>query len=112
MPSNRIGRRTRVSSVRIFRSFQYAFAGVAYLFRTQRNARIHLAIGVVACTLGFWLRITRVEWAVVVFTIALVVILEGVNTALEATVDLACPRYHPLAKIAKDVCAGMVLVAA
>lgn len=94
------------------RSFYFAFAGIAFLFRTQRNARIELGIGVLACALGAWLRVSRAEWAVLVFTIALVLILEGLNTAVEAAIDLASPRQHPLAKAAKDLAAGMVLVAA
>jgi diacylglycerol kinase len=59
-----------------------------------------------------WLRVSRVEWAILVLTIAAVIILEGLNTAIEAAVDLASPQVHPLAKVAKDVAAGMVLVAA
>ena len=97
---------------RFLRSFYFAFAGLAYLFRTQRNARIHLVLGTGACGVAFWLRISRVEWAVLVFTIALVLILEGLNTAVEAAIDLASPKVHPLAKAAKDLAAGMVLIAA
>jgi len=93
-------------------SFSFALAGIAYLFRTQRNARIHGAIAVIVCLLAAWLRVTRIEWAILVLSIACVLILEGVNTALEAAVDLASPQIHPLAKIAKDVTAGMVLIAA
>jgi diacylglycerol kinase len=93
-------------------SFSFAFAGIGYLFRTQRNARIHFAIAVVVCLLAVWLGVTRVAWAILVLTIACVLILEGLNTALEAVVDLASPQIHPLAKIAKDVTAGMVLIAA
>ena len=97
---------------RIIRSFYFAFAGLAYLFRTQRNARIHLIFGTAACALGLWLGISRVEWAVLVFTIALVLIMEGLNTAIEAAIDLASPQIHPLAKAAKDLAAGMVLIGA
>jgi len=104
--------RARIFSIRIIRSFYYAFAGLSYLFRTQRNARVELAVGLAACGVGGWLRISRVEWAVIVFTIALVLILEGLNTAVEAAIDLASPKYHPLAKAAKDLAAGMVLIAA
>jgi diacylglycerol kinase len=98
--------------VKMVRSFYFAFAGLGYLFRTQRNARIHLVLGILACGLGVWLGISRVEWAVIVFTIALVLILEGLNTAVEAAIDLASPDIHPLAKAAKDLAAGMVLIAA
>lgn len=96
----------------VIRSFHYAFAGVGYLFRTQRNARIHLVIGTAACAVGVWVGLTRTEWAVIIFTIALVLILEGLNTAIEAAIDLASPQFHPLAKIVKDLAAGMVLIAA
>ncbi len=112
MAANRIARRSRVTSWRIVRSFRFAFAGLTYLLRTQRNARIHVLVGTAVCIMGVWLRISRVEWAVLVFTIALVIILEGLNTAVEAAIDLASPGIHPLAKAAKDLAAGMVLVAA
>jgi diacylglycerol kinase len=97
---------------RIVESFYFAFCGLGYLFRTQRNARIELLIGVIACALGFWFRITTTEWCILVLTIAIVLVLEGLNTALEAAVDLASPEVHPLAKTAKDVAAAMVLIAA
>ncbi len=97
---------------RTARSFRFAFLGLGYLFRTQRNARIHAFIGLAACAVGWWVRISRVEWAVIIFTIALVLILEGLNTAVEAAIDLASPEIHPLAKAAKDLAAGMVLIAA
>jgi len=98
--------------VRIIRSFYYAFLGIGYLFKSQRNARIELAIGILACAIAGWLHITRAEWGVLVLTIASVLILEGLNTAIEAAVDLASPDLHPLAKTAKDLAAGMVLIAA
>ena len=93
-------------------SFRFAFAGIGYLFRTQRNARIHSVIAAIVCLLAAWLRVTRIEWSILILTIACVLILEGLNTALEAVVDLAAPQIHPLAKTAKDVTAGMVLIAA
>jgi diacylglycerol kinase (ATP) len=93
-------------------SFRYAFAGIGYLLWTQRNAKIHTALGVAAVVLGFLLRIERGEWLALVLTIVLVLAAEGVNTAVEAAVDLASPAYHPLAKVAKDVAAGTVLLTA
>jgi diacylglycerol kinase (ATP) len=93
-------------------AFRYAFAGVHYLLWTQRNAKIHIALGLAAVALGILLRIERGEWLALVLTIALVLVAEGVNTAVEAVVDLASPGYHPLAKTAKDVAAGTVLLAA
>ena len=93
-------------------SFRFALVGLAYLFRTQRNARIHLILGAAACALAGWLGISLIAWAILIMTIAGVLILEGLNTAIEAVVDLASPEIHPLAKIAKDISAGMVLIAA
>ena len=93
-------------------SFRYAFAGLRYLLWTQRNAKIHTALGLAAIGLGFVLGIDRYEWLALTLTIAIVLAAEGVNTALEAVVDLASPSYHPLAKIAKDVGAGTVLLTA
>ena len=96
----------------LLKSFYFAFAGIAHLFKSQRNAWIELLIGAAACALAWWLHISRAEWSVLILTIASVLILEGLNTTVEAAVDLASPEIHPKAKIAKDVAAGMVLIAA
>ena len=93
-------------------SFRYAIAGLRYLLWTQRNAKIHTAIGLATAALGFVLGIDRYEWLALLVTITLVIAAEGVNTALEAIVDLTSPEYHTLAKIAKDVGAGTVLITA
>jgi diacylglycerol kinase (ATP) len=103
---------TPTRAATLLASFRYAFAGLRYMLWTQRNAKIHTAIGLTAVTLGFLLRIDRGDWLALVLTIALVLGAEGVNTAVEAAVDLASPGYHPLAKIAKDVAAGTVLLTA
>ena len=108
----RLQRRGRVLSIRIVRSFYFAFAGLFFLFRSQRNARIELFIGLCAFAVAWWVGISRAEWGVLVLTSCCVIILEGLNTAVEAAVDLASPDVHPLAKSAKDLAAGMVLVAA
>jgi len=95
----------------LIRSFHFAFDGIVCLLRTQRNARIELAIGGAVCIGAAWLRVSRVEWSVLTLTIACVLILEGLNTAIEAAVDLVSPEIHPLAKRAKDLAAAMVLIA-
>ena len=96
----------------VLRSFGFALEGISYLIRTQRNARIQIAIGAVALALAAWLRITSLEWAVLILAVALVLALEALNTAVELAVTLASPERHPLAKAAKDVSAAMVLIAA
>jgi diacylglycerol kinase len=99
--------------VRAFiRGFGYAFEGVAYVVRTQRNMRVHLAIAGLVVVLGCGLRITAVEWAIVLLTIGLVFSAELVNTVAELAVDLLTQAYHPMAKVAKDISAAAVLVTA
>jgi len=94
------------------KSFRYAFAGWWYVIRTQRNAWIHAVISLAVIALSFWLHLSRVEWSVILLTIAFVWAAEFLNTALEAVVDLASPGQHELAKIGKDVGAAAVLIAA
>lgn len=97
----------------LFTSFRYAFAGVRYAFSTQRNFRIHTVIGTIAISLGIFLEISNVEMAVIGITIAFVLALELLNTALESVVDLTVKQtYHELAKVAKDCAAGAVLMGA
>ncbi|GBO51973.1 diacylglycerol kinase [Pseudanabaena sp. lw0831] len=94
-------------------SFKYAGQGVSYAFRTQRNFRIHLIIGAIALSLSLYFRLSAVACSIISLTIALVLVLELLNTALEAVVDLTVGReFHQLAKIAKDCAAGAVLIAA
>jgi len=101
-----------LGSVSLLRSFGFAFEGISYLIRTQRSARIEIAIGAAVVGLAAWLHITALEWAVLVLAIALVLALEALNTAIELAVTLASPDRHPQAKAAKDVSAAMVLIAA
>jgi diacylglycerol kinase len=98
--------------LRLARSFRFAVAGLLYLFRTQPNFRIEIVLGILAVGLGVVLRINAGEWAILATVIALVLILEGLNTSLELAIDLASPSVQPKAKAAKDIAAGMVLVAA
>jgi diacylglycerol kinase (ATP) len=97
----------------IFASFRYAWAGVMYSFTTQRNFRIHCAVGTTAICLGAYLRIPPVEMAIISIVCSLVLTLELLNTAIESVVDLTVEQtYHELAKIAKDCAAGAVLISA
>ena len=94
------------------RSFRFAFAGIAYALRTQRNARVHLVAACLVIAAGIYFRISAVEWAVLALTIGTVFSAEMINTVAELAVDLLTQHYHPMAKVAKDVGAGAVLVAA
>lgn len=94
------------------RSFRHAFRGWWYVLRTQRNAWLHVGIALIVFALSLWLQLGPLEWAIVILTTAMVFTAEFVNTAIEAVVDLASPRKHPLAKVGKDVGAGAVLISA
>ena len=94
-------------------SFRYAAQGLGYGFISQRNFRIHLFIGIIVFGLGLWLNLRVEQLAILVLTVASVLVLELLNTSIEAVVDLAIGRrFHPLARIAKDCAAAAVMVAA
>jgi diacylglycerol kinase len=103
---------SRPHARRIVRSFGYAFEGLALLLRTQPNCWVHVLAAGAALGLGIWLRLGPAEMALVVLTSALVLVIESINTALEALCDLVSPEHHPLVKRAKDVGAAAVLIAA
>src|SRR5258707_12201933 len=93
-------------------SFGYAFAGLWYALRTQRNMWVHVTIAILAIVLGIVLRISAVEFAMIFVAITGVFIAEKFNTVFELWVYLASPEFNPLAKISKDVEAGAVLLSA
>lgn len=96
----------------VFRSLGFAWSGLVHLFLTQRNARIEAIIALWVLATAWWVGVSAVQWCILILTIALVLVLEALNTAIEALVDLVSPEHHPLARIIKDVSAGMVLLAA
>lgn len=92
-------------------SFRYAFSGIIYALVTERHMKIHFLMMCIVIASGLYFGITKIEWLVLLLIIAIVISLEMVNTAIEKVVDLVTDEYHPLAKYAKDVAAGAVLVA-
>ena len=114
--SNRLPRPNKRSSWKIAKdlptSFFYAAKGLVYAFSTQRNFRIHVCLALIAFLLGLLLELNKTDFAIMTLTVTCVLVLELINTAIEAVVDLAIGRrFHPLAQIAKDCSAGAVLVA-
>ena len=93
----------------LFKSFNYAFQGMCTAF-LQQNMKVHVVCAIAVIIAGFVTGLSPLEWSILVFVIAGVISLEMFNTAIEAIVDLASPTIHPLAKVAKDVAAGSVLV--
>lgn len=94
----------------IFQPFKVAMSGLVYTFRTQRHMRFHMTVVLIVLLLGIFLNFGLREVMVLLFTVSLVMVAEMFNSAIEATVDLASPNYHPLARFAKDIAAGAVLI--
>jgi len=92
-------------------AFKNAFVGIVYCARHERNMKIHMIVACLAGILAWWLRLDSYEILILLVTISSVLIAEMLNTVVEAVVDLVSPEVHPLAKIAKDVAAGAVLIA-
>ncbi|MFZ1464168.1 diacylglycerol kinase family protein [Candidatus Amarolinea dominans] len=92
--------------------FRVAFAGIRYMLRTQRNARIYLVIIVLVVALGAWLRLPAAHWALLVLTFSLVLAAEAGNSAIEILGDAITTEWHPLIGTAKDIAAGAVLIGA
>jgi diacylglycerol kinase (ATP) len=95
----------------ILESFNYAFEGVIHVLRTQRNMRIHFVVAVVVLIAGLISDVNRLELIALLLAIAFVLIAEMINTAIEAAIDVATTAFDPMAKLAKDIAAGAVLIA-
>lgn len=100
---------------KLFKSFTYAFKGIGYVIKHERNFRIHLSCIIYMfsiLTLTDWFKLTRTDYAVLLVVSALVLSLEIVNTAVENSVNLASKEFTEYGRIAKDAAAGAVLIAA
>jgi diacylglycerol kinase (ATP) len=93
-------------------SFNYAIEGIVYTLKTQRNMRVHVAVALAVVAASLFFRIGRIEFIAVAFAVTFMLVAELMNTAIEAAVDVATQGFDPLAKIAKDVAAGAVFIAA
>ena len=93
-------------------SFNYAFEGIIHVLRTQRNMRIHFAVAVVVLVVAITTNVTKLELIALLLAIAFVLIAEMINTAIEGAIDVATSSFDPMAKLAKDIAAGAVLIAA
>lgn len=94
-----------------FRSFVYAFKGIALSWREQRNIKVQSVVACITAAGGFYFNITATEWCLILLATGLVIGLEIVNTAIEGMVDLVTLERKPLAGKVKDVAAGAVLFA-
>lgn len=94
-----------------YKSFLYSVEGLKTAIKREPNFRIEVLASILVLTLGYLLDVNKAEWMILVAVIFIVLILELINTSLEAIVDLISPKYHPKAKVAKDVAASAMLLA-
>ncbi|MCW2926784.1 MAG: phosphatase family protein [Thermoleophilia bacterium] len=95
----------------LVQSFNFAFEGVIHTLATQRNMRIHFVAAAAAMFACIGFGVTRSEFALIIFAASFVIAAEMLNTAIEAAIDVSTTSFNPLAKVAKDVAAGAVLIA-
>lgn len=95
----------------VWASFNCAIEGILWTARTQRHLRYHLLVALAVLVAALFFHVSSLEFILLVFGMVLVFFAELINTAIEVVVDLVSPEYHPLARRAKDVAAGAVLMA-
>ncbi len=93
-------------------SFKYAFEGIAAALKSEPKLIFHFSAGLIVLIISFILNISKEDWIIIIFLIGFVIAVELTNTAIEAVVDQFTDQLHPGAKLAKDISAGAVLVAA
>jgi diacylglycerol kinase len=104
--------RNRFSLISRVKSLTHAVRGIGIVIKTTPNFWWHMFFALLAVLLGFILKISNVEWMMIVLSIGLVLVAESFNTAIEIDIDLTSPEYHPYARDTKDVAAGSVLLSA
>ena len=100
----------KTKTKRLINSFKYAFEGIATSFKTERNMKIHIVMAILVVIVGLFIKITKIEWILCIFSIAIVIASELFNTAIETIVDMITEEKNEKAKIAKDVSAGAVFI--
>lgn len=97
---------------RLINSFKYAIEGFGSSFKTEKNMRIHILAMIIVIILGYILKLSKIEWCIIIIAIVTVISAELFNTAIETVVDMISPEKNPKAKLAKDVAAAAVLMLA
>lgn len=110
--NKKLPEKKRFSLIARAKSFTHAFRGVGILVKSTHNFWAHIFFAAVAIIFGFLLKISHIEWMLLVLVSGLVMVTEAINTAIEIDIDLTSPNYHPYAKDTKDVAAGAVLISA
>ena len=112
MPAPGAGSVSRRRSLSLIDSFNYAIEGLIHVLRTHRNMRIHFAVAIAVLVAAVWKGVNRFELIALLLAITFVLVAEMINSAIEQTIDLSTTSFDPLAKLAKDIAAGAVLIAA
>ncbi len=93
-------------------SFEYAWNGIRTVFLSEINFKIHCISGVIVVLIGLILKISSIEWSLILFLIGTILSLEMVNTSIEILCDRVCSEYNPQVKKIKDIAGGAVLIMA
>ena len=102
---------TRRRAQNLLESFNFALEGIIHVLRTQRNMRIHFLVAVIVLVAAVAIGVSKLELIALLLAIAFVFIAEMINSAIEQAIDVATTSFDPLAKLAKDIAAGAVLIA-
>ena len=105
-------KKERARDKRLVDSFNFAIEGLISALKNEKHMKVHILAAIIIVILAIVINASKVEILIISLSVSFVIITELVNTAVEAIVDLVSPERHPLAKLAKDVAAGAVLVAA
>ena len=105
-------KKERARDKRLVDSFNFAIEGLISALKNEKHMKVHILAAIIIVILAIIINASKVEILIISLSVSFVLITELVNTAVEAIVDLGSPERHPLAKLAKDVAAGAVLVAA
>ena len=87
---------------RFLRSIKFSVEGLLYAYKNEQSLSLHAFASIVFIILGFIFKISLTNWALLLISLVLVLAIELLNSAVEATVDLVTSKIHPLAKVAKD----------
>ena len=101
-----------LSIKRLRKSFGYAFKGIDDVIKHEPNMKIHVVVAILVVIMAFILKVSIIEWIILVLLIGAVLAAETINTTIENLVDMYTKEYDEKAKIVKDTAAGTVLILA
>lgn len=91
--------------------FKFAWRGLVEVFKEERNFKVHVTITLLVIITGFCVKLSTLEWTIILLVISHVLVAEVFNSVIERVIDYIKPDIHPLARSIKDIAAGSVLIA-